>query len=186
MNKYPKLCLLLCSFVLAYVLYHLGVFDWLGHALNGRGYLSMFLGGLLFSFGFTTPFGIGIFVAMAPEVHPLIAAPLAGVGALLSDLLIFQLIRFSVFHDEIHQLKSTNLFLRVHALLHHKRISDRVRRSLLWSFAGLVIASPLPDEFGVALISGITKMKGTHFGLLCFLLNTVGVLLILLATRAVG
>lgn len=141
--------------------------------------------GMLFSFGFTAPFGLGIFIAMASEVHPLIAAPLAGAGALLSDLLIFQLIRFSIFHDEIHSLRTTRVFQRLESLFHHERISGRLRNILLWSFAGIVIASPLPDEFGVMLVSGTTKMKRTDFGLICFLLNTVGVLLILVTVRAV-
>jgi len=185
-NKYPKLLLLLCSFVLAYIFYHGGLFDWLGHVLNGRGYLSMFLGGMLFSFGFTTPFGVGIFVAMASEVHPLIAAPIAGAGALLSDLLIFQLVQFSVFHDEIHSLRTTRALLWLESLLHHERVSDRLRSVLLWTFAGMVIASPLPDEFGVMLVSSMMKMKRADFSFLCFLCNTAGVFLILVAARAVA
>lgn len=184
MHTYPRLTLLLASFVSAYVLYHVGAFDWLGRTLNGYGYVSIFLGGLLFSFGFTTPFGIAIFVEMAPHVDPLLAALIAGCGAFLADLFIFDLIRTSALHDEIHHLRTSRFFLWLHSLFHHERISERLRRYLLWSFAGIIIASPLPDEFGVSLLSGISRMKSREFAAICYAMNTLGILLILLASRA--
>lgn len=184
MNKYPKLLLLLGSFALAYAFYHAGFFDRLGHALNGYGLISMFLGGMLFSFGFTTPFGIGIFVAMAAEVDPLPGAFVAALGSLTSDIVIFQLIRSSVLHDEILRLRTSVIFRRIHGFFHHERFSDRVRLALLWTFAGLVIASPFPDEFGVALVSGTTTIRQRSFIVLSLLFNFLGVLAILLAARA--
>ncbi len=186
MRQYPKLCLLCGSFVLAYVLYHFGMFDWIGHTLNGHGYISMFLGGMLFSYGFTTPFGIAIFIEMGHEVHPLIAAPLAGSGALLSDLFIFSIIRYSAFHDEIHRIQFSRPIQWIRSLLHHERISERMRTYILWSFAGIVIGSPLPDEFGVILLGSVTGLHKRQFAPLCFILNTIGILIILLAARSIG
>lgn len=183
MHKYPHLCLLLLSFVLAYILYHVGAFDGL-HQLRGYGYLSVFIGGMLFSFGFTTPFGIALFVEMAPHTSPLLAAPVAGLGALLSDFFIFDLIRFSIFHDEITRLRSSRFVAWLYSLVHHESISEQLRRLLLWSFAGMIIASPLPDELGVSLVSGISKIQPRQFAAVCFCCNTVGVLLILLGARA--
>lgn len=186
MSQYPKLCLLCGSFILAYVLYHIGALDWFGHALNGHGYASMFLGGMLFSYGFTAPFGIAIFVEMGHEVHPLIGAPLAGIGALLSDLFIFSIVRYSAFHDEIHRIQFSRPILWIRSLLHHERVSERMRNYILWAFAGIVIGSPLPDEFGVMLLGSVTELKERQFAMLCFALNTTGILLILLTSRAVG
>lgn len=186
MIKYPKLLLLLACFTAAYLLFEHGFFSNLAEILNGHGYLSALLGGILFSFGFTAPFGVGIFIEIAPYVHPLIAAPIAGFGALLSDYCIFSLIRFSVFHDEIHLLKSSRIISWIIGLFHHERLSERFRRTLLWSFAGLVIASPLPDEFGVMMVSGISSVRLREFSILCFLLNSAGIFLILLAAQAAG
>lgn len=185
MNKYPRLCFLGFSFVLAYALYHFGALDWLDH-INGYGYISIFIAGLLFAFGFTTPFAIAVFVELSPFVHPMIAAPIAGLGALLSDLLIFDLIRFSVFHDEIMRLRSSRLILWIHTLLHHDSISDRVRRWILWSFAGIILASPLPDELGISIVSGIAQMRPRNFAIMCYCFNTLGVLVVLLAARVVA
>lgn len=182
--QYPKLLLLLCTFVASFVLYQADAFAWMEHAFNGRGYISVFLAGLLFSFGFTSAFAVGIFVEIAPDVNAIVAAPLAGLGAFFTDLLIFEIIRFSFFHEELTRLRTTRFFLWLHGILHHERISERIRTYLLWSFAGIVIASPLPDEIGVSLVSGVTNIEMRKFGTLCFLLNTLGILLILLAASA--
>ncbi len=180
---YPKLLLLTCSFMLAYLLYHFGYFDMLEETLNGHGYVSAFVGGLLFSFGFTSPFGIAILVEIAPHINPLLAALIAGFAAFLVDFVIFELLRFSAFHDEIHRLRETQWFMQLHRLFHHESISERVRLYLLWSFAGLIIASPLPDEIGVSVVSGITNINTRTFALLCLTCNSLGILIILLLAR---
>lgn len=184
MRQYPKLCLLCASFVLAYLLYHIGALNWFGHALNGHGYASIFLGGMLFSYGFTAPFGIAIFVEMAHEIHPLIGALLAGFGALISDLFIFSIARYSAFHNEIHRIQFSRPFLWIRSLLHHEKISERMRNYMLWAFAGMIIGSPLPDEFGMMLLGSVTQLKEQHVALLCFALNTLGILIIILVSRA--
>ena len=185
MHKYPRICLFLLCFILAYMLFHVGAFDWL-HRVRGYGYVSVFIAGLLFSFGFTTPFAIAIFAEMASQVNPFLAAPVAGIGAVLSDLFIFDLVRFSVFHDEIMRLRNSKMILKLHALVHHESVPEKLRHWLLWSFAGIIIASPLPDELGISLVSGISQLQPKQFGVMCFVFNTMGVLLIMLASRALG
>lgn len=182
-TNYPKLLLLACSFAFAYLLYHAGYFDVLEERLNGHGYVSVFLGGLLFSFGFTAPFGIALFVEIAHHVNPFLAAPIAGIGALLMDLAIFELMRFSLFHDELRRLRKSSIIAGLHRFLHGDSVPVRLREYLLWSFAGIVIASPLPDELGVSLVSGITDVDSRKFSVLCFVMNTIGVLVILLLAR---
>lgn len=88
----------------------------------------MFLGGLLFSFGFTTPLAIVIFIEMAPTVNPIAGALIAGAGALISDMTIFEFVRFS-FVDELHRLKRTLLMRRFHKILEHEHTPERVRQS---------------------------------------------------------
>ncbi len=162
----------------------MGVFDRLTGLLNGHGYVSMFLGGALFSFGFTAAFGVAIMVDVAPHVHPLLAAAVGGAGAMLTDMVLFSCVRFTVFHEEVHHLKNSWLIRRIHEALHHPRIPEHVRKLLLWSVAGFIIASPLPDEFGVTLVSSVSSIRPREFSILCFLLNTTGILVIVLGTRA--
>lgn len=172
---YPRILLFAICSTLAYLFYAMGLFDAIHHYVNGYGYISIFLAGLLFSYGFTTPFAIAMFLEMGPDVNIFIAAPLAGIGALIADLFIMSVMRYSLFHEEIVQLRMSSVAKRIHELLHHESISQTTRMYLLWSFAGLIIASPLPDEFGVALVSGMADVDPKKFAALCFVLNTLGV-----------
>src|SRR3989344_289257 len=72
-------------------------------SLGELSYLGIFIAGLFFSFGFTTPFAIGFFLTVGAE-NIFIAALIGGCGALISDILIFKLIRFS-FMDEFKRLE---------------------------------------------------------------------------------
>jgi hypothetical protein len=186
LQQYPKLAAMAATFVAAYLLTHYGWLEWVPELFQGHGYLSMFVAGILFSFGFTSAFGLALFIEMSHQVHPLLGAVCGGIGAMLADMLIFEVLRYSIFHDEIHRLRYTRFVTRIHALLHHQRFSDVARRYLLWSFAGIVIASPLPDELGAALVSSTTDIKGRQFALLCLLLNGTGILFILLGARALS
>ncbi len=176
--SYPRLLLLGICMGAAYVLYQVGMFEWLDGRLDGFGYPGAFAAGLLFSYGFTTPFAIAAFVAMAHEVNPWVAAPLAGFGALISDLIIFELLRVSEFGKEIRRLGQTDFVTRVHSLIHHETVPEHLRKYALWLLAAIVIASPLPDEIGVALLSGTTNLSERAFSILCFIVNTLGILVI--------
>ncbi len=183
--SYPRLLGLGMCMGAAYVLYQIGVFHWLDGTLDGFGYPAVFAAGLLFSYGFTTPFAIAAFVEMAGEVNPWIAAPIAGLGAFLSDLVIFELLKISFFGDELERLRHSRLIDWIHRMLHHESTPERLRRYALWTLSGVVIASPLPDEIGVALLSGTTRMSARAFSIICVTMNTVGILIVLLLARAV-
>ena len=48
-----------------------------------------------------------------------------------------------------------------------------------------MIASPLPDEFGVTLLTGLTKIKEKSFRYITFILDTIGILILILIGRAI-
>lgn len=181
--RYPRLILLLTSFVAAYALFYAGVFDALPAYLHGHGYVTAFLGGMLVSFGFTTAFGIAILVAIAGDVALLPAVLIASCGALLSDMLLFSCVRLSL-HEELMRLSTHRALQWLKHWIHHPSISDRMRNYMLWSLGGILIASPLPDEFGVLLLTG-ARLHPRLFALTCFVLDAVGILAILLIARAV-
>src|SRR3990167_5834482 len=156
-RDYPRLLLLGVSIAAAYILYLWGWFDPFASLTNGGGYVALFIAGILFSFGFTAAFGFAIFVELAHVTNPFFGAVAGGLGALTADLTIFQLMRFEFFHEELHRLKGT-------------RFPERLRSYILWSFAGIVIASPLPDEIGVVLVSSLAEINQRTFALFCFFL----------------
>ena len=181
--EYPKFLALLLCIGLSSLLLGTGVFEQFGESLVGHGYLAIFLAGVLLSFGFTAPFAVGLLLAIAHDVSIYPAAALGGFGAFLSDLFIFEFVRFS-FHDEIHKLKSTRPYKLIHGLIHHDRVPPAVRMYLLWSVAGLIIASPFPDEIGITLISSVTSLDTKRFAALCFVLNTLGAFVLLAIGKA--
>lgn len=153
------------------------MFSQIAEMLNSHGYIAIFIAGFLFAYGFTAPLAVGFFVSLAPQVNIFLAAALAGIGALLADLLIFKFIRTS-FQDEFDKLKLTRMWKRIRDLFDN-HLGERIKKYTLWTIAGFLIASPLPDEFGVSLISGFTTLNKKIFSAISYLLNTAGILVIL-------
>jgi len=175
--KYPKLLLLAITTFLAYGLFQDHGIQSFFHSLGDLGYLSAFFGGMLFAFGFGAPFGVAILATIADEVNILVAAGVGGLGALLSDYLLFKFIRIT-FNEEIQRFKESKAFTIFNGLL-VRRIPPKVAFYISLGIAGLMIASPLPDEIGVAMLAGITTVRERTFAVISFTLNTIGVLFIL-------
>lgn len=175
--QYPKILLLLISIVCAYILSREHFFEVIAQVLNSHGYVAIALAGFLFAYGFTAPLAVGFFIELAPDINIYSAALIAGSSALLSDLLIFHFIKTS-FQDEFDKLKLTLLFQKIHQLVTY-HLGERIKKYLLLTIAGFLIASPLPDELGVSLLSGLTNIDKRLFVMISFLLNTLGIWLIL-------
>jgi len=175
--KYPKLLLLILLSVLAYHIFSNDAVQNYVANLDGLGYLGIFVAGMCFSFGFSTPFAIGFFVISQPD-NILLAALIGGAGALVSDLFIFKLIRFS-FMDEFKRLEKTDAIRTINKPLNSRWI-HRIKIYLLYIFAGIVIASPLPDELGVSMLAGLSKIKTHVLAIISFIMNSFGIFLMLL------
>lgn len=175
--KYPKLCLLIFFIILAYYIFSNNLIQAQIDSLNNYTYLGIFIAGLLFSFGFTTPFAIGFFVTSEPS-NLALAALIGGIGAMLADLVIFKTIKFS-FMDEFDKIKHTQIMKSFIKLL-KKDVPSKIRSYLLYTFAGIVIASPLPDELGMMMLAGLSHVKPYKLAIISFIFNTIGILILLL------
>lgn len=176
--KYPKLLLLTAMILIAYLLFQDEGVQSFFHRLEDLGYVSAYFGGVLFAFGFGAPFGVGILLTIANDLNILLAAVIGGLGALTSDYLLFKFIRLT-FQDEIERFKGSKAFATLNGLM-RRRMPPKVTFYLSVGIAGLVISSPLPDEFGVAMMAGLANMSAKVFALTCFTLNTVGILAVLM------
>ena len=175
--RYPKLCLLVAFSFLSYFIFSSEFVQALITEWSRLSYIGIFIAGIFFSFGFTTPFAIGFFLTVEAE-NIFAAALIGGCGALLSDILIFKLIKFS-FMDEFRQLEKTQPIREVTHLFSTKRFAH-VKLYLLYFFAGIIISSPLPDEFGVTMLAGLTHIRLHTLAIISFVMNTLGIFLILL------
>lgn len=133
--------------------------------------------GILFAFGFTAPFAAGFFITLNPT-NIWLAGTIGGLGALIADVIIFKFIRVS-FNGEFSRLKNTVAMKKTGELI-EKSIGKRIQLYLMYALAGLLIASPLPDEAGVIMLAGLTKIKLGTMMRLSFVLNTAGIIILLI------
>jgi hypothetical protein len=141
--------------------------------LENFGFLGAIAAGIFFVSTFTVaPASIVLFILA--ESYPFwYIALCAGFGAMIGDLTIFQLIRENDFADDLVDIFRHFGGKKIIHVFHSK--------SLRWTlpFIGaLIIVSPMPDEIGVSLM-GISKLKTYKFIFLSYILNTIGILLLL-------
>jgi uncharacterized membrane protein len=172
--KYPKLVVLAVAAVLAFLLFRSPGMQSFFHSLGEFGYLSAFFGGMLFAFGFGAPFGVAILLTIADDISILPAAVLGGLGALVTDYLLFKFIRVT-FDEEIKRIRSSRLYYQIQNRI-FGRLPPRMSYYFVASLAGLFIASPLPDEFGVAILASVATIRERTFAVISLSLNTLGIL----------
>lgn len=175
--KYPKLILFLGFAIFAYYLFNNDLFSNIIANLGTYNYLGEFVGGLLFSFGFTTPIAIAIFLKLNPS-NIFLASIIGGFGALLSDLIIFKFIKFS-FEEEFKKLRRERpfLFMKKNILTH---INPKISHYITFAFAGILFASPLPDEAAVLVLAGISKINLKSLAVISFFFNSIGIFILLI------
>ena len=177
--RYKNLTYLTISIIFAAFLLRWDPFRQLLIHLGNWGYVGAFIGGILFVSTFTVAIGTVILVFLAETLSPFEIGIIAGFGAVVGDLTIFQFIRNKGLVDEIKHLFEYFGGDRVSHLIQTKYFS--------WTLpviGALIIASPLPDEIGVSLM-GISKMNMFNFIILSFILNSLGILVIITTALSV-
>ena len=172
---YPKITLLIILIISAYYIFRNPYVDSFVASLNNWNYIGVLIAGMLFAFGFTAPFAIGFFIILNPE-NLFLAGIIGGLGALISNFLILKFIRFS-FMDEFKKFIKIKSARKISSL--KPTLSKKIKYYLLYVFAGIVIASPFPDEVGVSMLAGLGHIKPTSLIFISFILHTLGVFVIL-------
>ena len=175
--RYPKLLILITCIILAYFLFQNDRVLYFVSKLESLSYLGIFIAGILVAIGFTAPFAIG-FLVVIEHSNILLSSIIAGLGASIGDILIFKIIRFS-FLNEFKEIEKTKTVSKIRKIF-REDFSVRVRHYFLYIFAGIFLASPLPDEVGVTLLAGLTTIKQKTLWIISFLLHTAAIYLILL------
>lgn len=175
---YKNTMLLAVSIVLFLLLLDTPVAHALIAEIRGYGYLGAVITGVFFVSTFTVAPASVVLYHLAQDYNPLLIALTAGFGSMLGDLLIF---RF--FKDQI--------FREIGPLIPHIRhrplltlFKSRHFRWLTPVLGAIIIALPFaPDEVGVGMM-GVSKITQWQFMLLTYVLDTAGILLIVLAAQA--
>jgi uncharacterized membrane protein YdjX (TVP38/TMEM64 family) len=174
---YPKLALLAIAIIFAYAIFHLPSVSSYIAGLENFSYLGIFLAGICIAFGFTAPFAVGLIIVANPS-NLFLAIFLGALGAMLGDILIFYFVRLS-FMDEFKRLERTPTIKEFDYLMEHE-LGHKLKIYMMYIFADIIIASPLPDELGMAMLAGLTKIKPFYLGLMSFSLHLIGMTILLL------
>ena len=170
--KYPKLFLLTLCMIFTYYLFSTELISKWIEFFNNAGSFGIFISGILTAFGFTAPLGIGLLSKINPS-NILLAALIGAMGATIADLFIFHTIKFS-FADEIKELEETKAIKEIRKIV-KKNKHVKIAHYLLYILAGLIIATPVPDEIGVSMLAGLTTIKPLKFTIISFVVHTAAI-----------
>ena len=81
--------------------------------------------------------------------------------------------------DEFLLLKRTTPLKKINKII-KTNFEWRIRNYILYFFVGLIIASPLPDELGIAMLAGLTEIDQRKLGAISIVMNTLGIFILLL------
>lgn len=171
--KHQNLIFLFVSIIIAYTLLESTVIHELMKSIGEFGYLSAFFIGLFFAYALTSaPASAGFYILADTLKTPFIIAVIGACGAMVSDYLIFRFVRDKLM-KEIRTTEKEILGREIQFKIKPNGLAAKTIPIL----AGLIIASPLPDEIGVALL-GAVKIKTRKFLQYSFIFNLIGIFII--------
>jgi uncharacterized membrane protein YdjX (TVP38/TMEM64 family) len=174
-HKYKNILLFLIGISLAFAVTRIPVVTSTLLHLGKLKYLGAFIGGILFVSTFTIPIGIVILITLARTLSPILLILVAGIGAVLGDLLIFKFVKQSIseeakpIYEEVEKLVGKNHLKKI---IHTKYFA--------WTLpviGTLILVSPLPDELGVSLM-GISKLSTMKFLTIAWFSHTIGIFIV--------
>ncbi len=168
--KYPKLLFLLLTFIIAYIIFNRRAVL----PLPNLGYFGTFLAGIFFTYGFTAAPATAVLLILAKGQNIILSGLIGGLGALIGDLIIFRIIRYS-FADELEELSKERIIQEI-----RKDTPRLLKNHIIPVLAGFIIASPLPDEIGISLLAASKEISTRIFLVMSYLLNTAGIFIIII------
>lgn len=143
------------------------------------GLLGGFIGGIMSVSMFTTAPAVVLLISIADHINPWQLVLAASIGSVVGDWLIIKFLE-----DEV-AAEVKPLLRKYHILPLIRKFQRSRSRWVVSALGALVLALPLPDEFGIALMD-ISKVKRRHLLAICFVLNLFGIALLVGTGRAVA
>ena len=167
------------SFFVAFWLQSSGLIDRFVGATGGMFWLESIVAGMFFTSAFTTAPAIVLLGNLVQHSSPVTVAFFGGLGAMVGDLIIFRFFR-DAFSEDFFYLIGRHERGRI---LHIFR--TKLFRWFTPFVGALIVASPLPDELAMVLM-GFSRTNTRIVIVFSYVANTVGILVIGLAARALG
>lgn len=169
--KYKNTTLLAISIVALFLLADTDIAHALIRQIGSYGYLGAMITGIFFVSTFTVAPASLVLFHLAQDFNPILIALYAGAGAVVGDMLIFRFLRDGVF-DELRPLVA-----KFHGSYFAALFRTPYFAWIVPVIGAIIIASPFPDEVGIGLM-GLSKIKWWQFAILAFVLNSVGIFII--------
>lgn len=142
-------------------------------------FVSEILAGVFYTSFLTSPISLAMLIVLAEDNNPIITALLAGMGAVLGDLIILRFFRKNLF-SELNLVSKQLQLQKINGFLQKFHLDFVVPL-----IGAIIVASPLPDELGLMML-GISKLRYQEIALLTYILNTAGILLIVLPINLIS
>lgn len=168
------------SFVIAIFLVRTHILTQILTSTSELELLGTFVAGMFFTSVFTTAPAIATLGEISLVQSVLLTAFVGALGSVLGDHLIFRFVRDRVAADVIELLREEGMLTRARKILKFKHF-----RWFTLLLGGFLIASPLPDEFGIAVL-GFSRMNLKWFTALSFTFNFLGIYVIGLVAHALA
>lgn len=133
--------------------------------------LISFVAGIFFTSLFTIAPASFVLGAMSLHAPVPIVALCGAIGAVVGDLILFYFIRDSIVED-ISYIVDKKFLSRITAAFRY-----RMFRWIIPFIGAIIIASPMPDELGLAMM-GLSKTNTRTLIAISFCMNFIGVLLV--------
>ncbi|MFA5084397.1 MAG: hypothetical protein WC475_03420 [Candidatus Paceibacterota bacterium] len=165
------------SIIIAIILIKTGALKNLLTTTQELKFIGSFIAGIFFVSVFTAAPATVVLAEIVKTNSIFWVAFFGGIGALAGDLIIFRFVKDNLSADFLYLVKKSKSerFMSIFRL--------KLFRWLVPFVGALIVASPLPDEIGLAMM-GLAKMKTALFVPLSFLLNFLGILVIGLIAKA--
>ncbi len=197
--KYRNLMLLLVSLLIAYFMLRTAYLESLISSIGNFGIFGPFFAGMLYPFSLSVAPSMAIFYALSKKYSPITIGLIGAVGTVIGDYAIFKFAKEKLAKEIrllLGQINSKTSYIFENSIFYKlfpfsnlvlskrfrifmiKARRSKIWRAAIWVITGLMIASPLPDELGIALL-GMTNQKTRKFIIFSFLCNFVGIVGIL-------
>jgi len=159
---------LLISISIAFFISISGVVHEFVLTFGGLHWLGIVISGMFFTSIFTAVPAIILLGQFAQTTPILILALLGGLGAVIGDYILFRLMKDRIREDfdYILSFRKENRFTKI--------FDTRLFRFFVPFLGAAIIASPLPDEIGIAML-GLANMNSRVFLFISFVLNVAGI-----------
>lgn len=175
--RYRNTVLLLLSLALLYYFADSELVRTTITKIGELGYIGAFITGIFFVSVYTVAPASVVLYHLADLSNPLLITLIASAGAVLGDYLILRFLKDRVFHE-------LDPMVKYMGGSYLGKMFHTPHFAWLVPFIGaVIIASPLPDELGISML-GLSKIGNWPFVVLAFLLNAVGIFIIVTAALA--